>query len=65
MVLQGSNKLLESVQYITTEATWENADYVDNVMYDDLKCFLESKGFVETQIIPHAKNWGDVLFTRG
>jgi len=65
MVLQGSNKLLENVQYITTEATWENADYVDNVMYDDLKCFLESKGFVETQIIPHAKNWGDVLFTRG
>ena len=64
MVLQGSNKLLESVQYITTEATWENPDYVDNVMYNDLKCFLESKGFVETQIIPHDNHQGDALFVR-
>ena len=64
MVLQGSNKLLESVQYITTEATWKNAEYIDNVMYDDLKCFLESKGFIETEILPHTENWGDVLFIR-
>ena len=25
---------------------------------------MESKGFVETQIIPHAENWGDVLFVK-
>lgn len=33
-------------------------------MYDDLKCFLESKGFIETEILPHIENWGDVLFVR-
>ena len=64
MVLQGSESLLDNVKYVTTEATWEDADYVDNVMYDELKSFLESKGFVEKQIVPHAQNWGDVLFVR-
>lgn len=64
MVLSGSEKVLDNVKWITTEATWEDPDYIDNVMYDELKSFLESKGFVETQIIPHAENWGDVLFVK-
>ncbi len=64
MVLNGSEKVLDNVKWITTEATWEDPDYIDNVMYDELKSFLESKGFVETQIIPHAENWGDVLFVK-
>ena len=64
MVLKGSEKVLDNVKWITTEATWEDPDYIDNVMYDELKSFLESKGFVETQIIPHADNWGDVLFVK-
>ena len=64
MVLKGSKKVLDNVKWITTEATWEDPDYIDNVMYDELKSFLESKGFVETQIIPHAENWGDVLFVK-
>ena len=64
MVLKGSEKVLDNVKWITTEATWEDPDYIDNVMYDELKSFLESKGFVETQIIPHAENWGDVLFVK-
>ena len=64
MVLRGSEKVLDNVKWITTEATWEDPDYIDNVMYDELKSFLESKGFVETQIIPHAENWGDVLFVK-
>jgi len=64
MVLKGSEKVLDNVKWITTEATWEDPDYIDNVMYDELKSFLESKGFVETQIVPHAENWGDVLFVK-
>ena len=64
MVLRGSEKVLDNVKWVTTEATWEDPDYIDNVMYDELKSFLESKGFVETQIIPHAENWGDVLFVK-
>jgi len=64
MVLNGSEKVLDNVKWVTTEATWEDPDYIDNVMYDELKSFLESKGFVETQIVPHAKNWGDVLFVK-
>ena len=55
---------LENVKYVTTEATWDNPDYVDNVMYDELKLYLESKGFVEKQIINHSENWGDVLFVK-
>jgi len=64
MVLRGSEKVLDNVKWVTTEATWEDPDYIDNVMYDELKSFLESKGFVETQIVPHAENWGDVLFVK-
>lgn len=64
LVLQGCDKVLENVKYVTTEATWNNPDYVDNVMYDDLKSYLESKGFVEKQIINHTEDWGDVLFVK-
>ena len=64
MVLRGSEKVLDNVKWVTTEATWEDPDYIDNVMYDELKSFLESKGFVETQMVPHAENWGDVLFVK-
>lgn len=64
LVLQGAERVLENVKYVTTEATWSNPDYVDNVMYDELKLFLESRGFVEKQIINHTENWGDVLFVK-
>jgi FkbM family methyltransferase len=64
MVLQGANKLLESVRYVSTEATWNNPDYIDNSEYDVLKSLLESKGFVQVEIYQHATNWGDVLFIK-
>jgi FkbM family methyltransferase len=64
MVLQGSENLLKNVKYIITEATWDNPDYIDNVMYDDLKLFLESEGFLEKEVRPHSSNWGDVLFVK-
>ena len=64
MVLQGATKLLDTVKFIATEATWDNPDYIDNTRYDELKSLLESKGFVETEIYRHAENWGDVLFVK-
>ena len=37
----GLNYLIISLNDCT-EATWDNPDYVDNVMYDELKLYLES-----------------------
>lgn len=64
MVLRGSEKLLNHIKYIATEATWDNPDYIDNTDYGELKSLLESKGFVETEIKTHADNWGDALFVK-
>ena len=65
LALEGATKTLNNVNYISTEATWDNPDYVGNVMYDELKAFLESKGFKEEEIISHGiKTCGDVLFVR-
>ncbi len=64
LALKGASEVLNHVKYVTTEATWQNPDYVGNVMYDELKSFLESKGFIETEIINHGPDWGDVLFVR-
>ena len=64
LVLEGATKILNSINYISTEATWDNPDYIGNVMYDDLKLFLESKGFREEEIIDHGPDWGDALFVR-
>ena len=64
LALKGASEVLKYVKYVATEATWQNPDYVDNVMYDDLKSFLESKGFIETEIVNHGPDWGDVLFVK-
>ncbi len=64
MVLNGAENLLNHVKYVATEATWDNPDYIDNADYSELKMLLESKGFVETEILSHAENWGDVLFVK-
>jgi FkbM family methyltransferase len=64
MALEGASNTLDNVNYISTEATWDNPDYIGNVMYDELKAFLESKGFREEEIINHGPDWGDALFVR-
>ena len=64
LALKGASEVLNHVKYVATEATWKNPDYVDNVMYDELKSFLESKGFIETEIVNHGPDWGDVLFVK-
>ena len=64
LALKGASEVLKYVKYVATEATWQNPDYVDNVMYDDLKSFLDSKGFIETEIVNHGPDWGDVLFVK-
>ena len=64
LALEGASKVIDSVSYITTEATWQNPDYVGNVMFDELKEYLEGKGFVETETVNHGPDWGDVLFVK-
>ena len=64
LALKGASEVLKHVKYVATEATWKNPDYVDNVMYDELKSFLESKGFIEIEIVNHGPDWGDVLFVK-
>ena len=64
LALKGASEVLKHVKYVATEATWQNPDYVGNVMYDELKSFLESKGFIETEIINHGPDWGDALFVK-
>jgi FkbM family methyltransferase len=64
LVLKGSSKVLENVKYVTTEATWDNPDYIGNVMFDELSEYLESFGFKQKEIYQHDVNWGDVLFVK-
>jgi len=64
MVLKGASKVLENVLYVTTEATWNNPDYVDNVMFDELKEYLNSFGFEPVETFEHTSDWGDVLFVK-
>lgn len=64
LVLKGASKVLEHVNYITTEATWSNPDYVDNVMFDELVDYLKFYGFEHQEIVEHTSDWGDVLFVK-
>ena len=65
MALEGATKTLNNVNYITTEATWDNPDYHGNVMYEDLRGFLESKGFKEEErLVNYDDKWGNFLFIR-
>jgi hypothetical protein len=64
MVLKGASKVLEHVLYVATEATWSNPDYVDNVMFNELKEYLNSFGFEPVETFEHTSDWGDVLFVK-
>ena len=64
MVLKGAPKVLENVSYVTTEATWSNPDYVDNVLFDELKTYLNLFGFEPVETFEHTSDWGDVLFVK-
>jgi FkbM family methyltransferase len=64
LVLKGATKVLESVKYVTTEATWDNPDYINNVMFDELKSYLESFGFEHMETFEHTSDWGDALFVK-
>ena len=64
MVLNGAPKVLEHVDFITTEATWGTPEYIDNVMFDELKSYLESYGFQHVETFQHSEDWGDVLFVK-
>lgn len=64
MVLKGAEKVLSNVDYVTTEATWNNPDYVGNVMFDELTKYLNDLGFEHKETIEHTSDWGDVLFAK-
>jgi FkbM family methyltransferase len=64
MVLRGASKVLENVKYVTTEATWNNPDYVGNVMFDELIEYLNSFGFEHKETFEHTPDWGDALFVK-
>jgi FkbM family methyltransferase len=64
LVLKGATKVLENVNYVTTEATWNNPDYVDNVMFDELKDYLKGFGFEHAETFEHTSDWGDALFVK-
>ncbi len=64
MVVQGADKILEHVKTISTEATWENPDYIGNTVFSELKEYLEERGFEHVETIEHDPNWGDALFVK-
>lgn len=64
MVLKGAPKVLENVKFVTTEATWGTPEYIDNVMFDELKSYLEFYGFEHVETFQHSEDWGDVLFVK-
>jgi hypothetical protein len=49
---------------VTTEATWNNPDYVDNVMFDELQEYLKEFGFEHVETFEHTSDWGDALFVK-
>jgi FkbM family methyltransferase len=64
LVLKGATKVLENVSYVTTEATWNNPDYVGNVMFDELVDYLKGFGFEHVETFEHTSDWGDALFVK-
>jgi FkbM family methyltransferase len=64
LVLKGSTEVLNNVKYVTTEATWNNPDYVGNVMFYELIEYLKSFGFVHQETFKHTSDWGDALFVK-
>ena len=63
-VLKGATNILNQVDYVTTEATWNNPDYVGNVMFDELIEYLNSFGFEHKETFEHTSDWGDALFVK-
>lgn len=64
LVLKGAIKVLENIKYITTEVTWNNPDYIGNVMFDELIDYLNSLGFEHIETFEHTSCWGDALFIK-
>lgn len=63
-VLKGASNILNHVNYVTTEATWNNPDYVGNVMFEELIEYLNSFGFEHKETFEHTLDWGDALFVK-
>lgn len=64
LALKGAANLLNEVNYISSEITWNDPYYKGNTMSTELISFLEEKGFKYVEVKYHAKTWGDALFVR-
>ena len=62
LVLKGAESVLQNFEYVWTEVSMVNI-YKNGVLWDELKTFLNQKGFQETISCTPAKH-GNVLFTK-
>jgi hypothetical protein len=62
MVLKGAESVLHNFNYVLTEVSTVEI-YKNGVLWDELKTFLNNKGFKEA-IFGNPRKHGDVLFVR-
>ena len=63
-VLRGASNVLKQVDFITSEVTWNNPDYIGNVMFEEIIQYLDYFGFKHVETIQHTPDWGDALFVK-
>lgn len=64
LVLKGALRVLDHIKYIFTEVTWNNPDYIGNVMQNQLIEFLDKRGFKHIETYKHSPDWEDALFIK-
>lgn len=63
MVLRGSTKTLENIDYIYTEINTEQV-YEGCAQLSDIDTFLGDLGFERVEIVMTGQGWGDAFYTR-
>lgn len=63
-VLEGAQKVLQNVNYINIEVTWNNFDYENNSTLAEVENFISSLGFTMVKLEKMTSDWGDALFKR-
>ena len=65
MISKGATKVLENVNYISSEVTFYNASYEKNPLFDEISDYFQQFGFKHVQTdLSDDKNWGDALFVK-
>lgn len=63
LALMGAKVCLNSIKYIYTEVNFKEL-YEGCVLYDDLKDFLNVRGFKPVKMADTGVGWGDALFVK-